>query len=533
MSTAVLLINVAAPNVALEAIADDLGASFTDLQWVLSGYSLVLAVFQLTAGSLADLFGRRRLFVIGVCLFTVASALCTLASSSGLLIAARALQGLGAAVMFPASLALLAQEFEGQARARAIGIWGAVIGLAFAAGPLVGGVLVDAIGWQAIFALGVVLGLPTIALALTKVRESQDPDPSPVDWPGVATLSLGLFLIVFAVLRGNALGWTSAPVLGLRRGGRGLARRVRARRAARGRPDARPAPVPEPHVPRRDGDRRHAGRRRRSASSCTCRCSCSTSGAGARSRSACGWRRSRSFAFASSLLAGRLAGRVSLTAALAVGMGLCAGGLLLMTGVDADSSWLHLLAGLSVVGVGTGLANPMVTFAHLGVLPPAQGGLASGINNTARQLGLAVGIAVLGAVLQSHIADQVEQRTDALGSVRRAVTDRIADGDVAAATQLAPRGRAREPARDLRGGVRERAQRAAADLRRARAHRARGGAGARAHARPLAAGGMTPHFGVSSPPCAGSCSSSSSRWACARAMRRRRIATRWSAAATR
>jgi hypothetical protein len=119
-------------------------------------------------------------------------------------------------------------------------------------------------------------------------------------------------------------------------------------------------------------------------------------------------------------------------------MGLCAGGLLLMTGVDADSSWLHLLAGLSVVGIGTGLANPMVTFAHLGVLPPAQGGLASGINNTARQLGLAVGIAVLGVVLQSHIADQVEQRTDALGAVRRAVTDRIADGDVAGATQLAP-----------------------------------------------------------------------------------------------
>ena len=158
-----------------------------------------------------------------------------------------------------------------------------------------------------------------------------------------------------------------------------------------------------------------------------------------------------------------------------------------MTGVDADSSWLHLLAGLSVVGAGTGLANPLVTFAHLGVLPPAQGGLASGINNTARQLGLAVGIAVLGAVLQSPIAEQVEERTDGLGAARRAVTDRIADGDVAAATQLAPRGRARQPAHDLRGGVRERPQRAAADLGRARADRARRRARARAHARPLAA----------------------------------------------
>jgi hypothetical protein len=133
-----------------------------------------------------------------------------------------------------------------------------------------------------------------------------------------------------------------------------------------------------------------------------------------------------------------MAGRVPLTGALALGMGLTAAGLLLMTGVDSESSWMHLFAGLVVVGAGTGLANPLVTFAHLGVLPPAQGGLASGINNTARQLGLAVGIAVLGAVLQSTIADQVEQRTDGLGAVRRAVTDRIADGDVAAAAQLAP-----------------------------------------------------------------------------------------------
>ena len=143
-------------------------------------------------------------------------------------------------------------------------------------------------------------------------------------------------------------------------------------------------------------------------------------------------------AFVFSLAAGRLSARVPLTAGLALGMALTAGGLVLMTGIGADSSWLHLLAGLIVVGAGTGLANPLVTFAHLGVLPPAQGGLASGINNTARQLGLAVGIAVLGALLQSRIADRVEQRTDGLGAARRTVTDRIADGDVASATQLAP-----------------------------------------------------------------------------------------------
>ena len=179
ISTTLLLVNVAAPNVALEAIAADLDASFTDLQWVLSGYSLVLAVFQLTAGSLADLFGRKRLFVIGLCVFTFASALCALAPSSELLIAARALQGLGAAIVFPSSLALLAQEFEGAQRGRAIGIWGAVIGLAFAGGPLIGGVLVEPFGWQAIFVLGVVFGLPTIAFAVTPGQRVARPGPQP------------------------------------------------------------------------------------------------------------------------------------------------------------------------------------------------------------------------------------------------------------------------------------------------------------------------------------------------------------------
>jgi EmrB/QacA subfamily drug resistance transporter len=437
VSTALLLVNVAAPNVALEAIARDLDASFTDLQWVLSGYSLVLAVFQLTAGSLADLFGRKRLFVGGLCLFCAASALCALAPSAGALIGARALQGFGAAIVFPSSLGLLAQEFEGAQRGRAIGIWGAVIGLAFAAGPLVGGVLVGPFGWQAIFALGVVLGIPTIVLAVLQVRESRDPDPNPVDGPGVATLSVGLFLVVFAVLRGNALGWTSAPVFGLAAAGLAF---LAAFVAVELRADA---PMLDLRLFR---NRTFLG-----ATLIVAVLAGGSFGAfvylslflldvrGGSPVEVGLWLAPLAVvAFAVSLAAGRLSGRVPLTGALAVGMALCAAGLALMTGLEAGSSWLHLLAGLLLVGAGTGLANPLVTFTHLGVLPPAQGGLASGINNTARQLGLAIGIAVLGALLQSHIADRVEQRTEGLGSARGAVTDRIADGDVAAATQLAP-----------------------------------------------------------------------------------------------
>jgi predicted MFS family arabinose efflux permease len=258
-----------------------------------------------------------------------------------------------------------------------------------------------------------------------------------VDWPGVGTLSAGLFLIVFAVLRGNALGWTSAPVLGFAAAGLAFlaAFAVVELRVA--------APMIELHL---FGNRTFLG-----ATIIVATLAGGSFGAfvylslflldvaGGSPVEVGLWLAPLALvAFAASLVAGRLSARVPLRAALGVGMALCAGGLALMAGLDADSSWLHLLPGLVVVGAGTGLANPLVTFAHLGVLPPAQGGLASGINNTARQLGLAVGIAVLGALLQSRIADRVEERTDGLGSARRAVTERIADGDVVGATQLAP-----------------------------------------------------------------------------------------------
>ena len=213
VSTALLLLNVAAPQVALQSIQESLDASFTDLQWVLSGYALALAVFLLTAGSLADRFGRKRLFLSGLGLFSAASLLCALAPSPSALIAARIVQGLAAAVVFPSSLAILAEEFQGAERRRAIGVWGATIGLAFAAGPLLGGVLVDLFDWRAIFAASLVLGVPAMALAVRYVRETRDPDPPPVDWAGVGTLSAGLFLAVYAVLRGNDLGWTSTTVL--------------------------------------------------------------------------------------------------------------------------------------------------------------------------------------------------------------------------------------------------------------------------------------------------------------------------------
>jgi MFS family permease len=150
-STALLLLDVTVVNVALPAIEDDLGASFSELQWVIDAYALTLAVTLLSAGSLADRIGRRRVFVAGVVVFTAASAACAAAWSPVALDMARGVQGIGAAAMFATSLALLAEEYRGADRGRAFGVWGAVSGAALAIGPLVGGALVDGLGWRWIF----------------------------------------------------------------------------------------------------------------------------------------------------------------------------------------------------------------------------------------------------------------------------------------------------------------------------------------------------------------------------------------------
>ena len=422
LSTALLLVNVAAPNVALPDIAADLGASFTDLQWTLSGYALALAVFLLTAGTLADRYGRRRVFVVGLVVFDAASVLCAAAPSPVTLIAARIVQGVGAAIVFPSSLALLATEFAGPARRRAIGVWGAVIGLAFATGPLVGGLLVEAAGWRTIFVLNLVLGLPAVVLARSKLRESSDPAAKPIDWPGVGVLSLALFAIVFAVLRGNALGWGSTVVVGsLAAGAALLAAFVLVERTAT-------HPMLDLRL--------FANRTFTGASIVIAVLGGATFGTfvylslfllevQGRGPVETGLVLAplAAVSFVVSLLAGRLSERAPLRGTLVVGLVVTALGALLLTGIERDASALDLLPGLAVTGAGVGLVNPLGTFAHLGVLSPAHGGLASALNNTARQVGLAIGIAALGALLEGSVPARSEGPayaiafTDALGGL--------------------------------------------------------------------------------------------------------------------
>src|SRR6202012_2996772 len=194
--------------------------SFSDLQWVIDAYTLSLAALVLTAGSLADRIGRRRVFVDGLALFSAASLLCALAPDPTFLNLARGLQGIGGAIMFAVSLALVAQEFpSGPERGMAMGIYGASIGVSVAVGPLIGGLLTDGLGWRSGFLVNVPVGIATIAITYWKLRESRDPNASKIDWGGVVTFSGALFVLCSARGAGNAEGWGSPLILSLLAGG--------------------------------------------------------------------------------------------------------------------------------------------------------------------------------------------------------------------------------------------------------------------------------------------------------------------------
>ena len=214
-ATFMLLLDITVVNVALPDIQRSLHASFSDLQWVIDAYSLTLAAFLLTAGVIGDMFGRREVFAIGLGVFSASSLVCGLSTSSLMLNLARAAQGVGGAIMFATSLALIAQAFSGRERGTAFGIYGAVIGGAVAVGPLVGGAITSGIGWRWIFFVNVPIGVLAIFVTLTRIQESRDPNTRRVDWIGFVSFSGALFMLVFALVRGNDDGWGSTLIIGL------------------------------------------------------------------------------------------------------------------------------------------------------------------------------------------------------------------------------------------------------------------------------------------------------------------------------
>ena len=201
-----LLLDITVVNVALPDMQHDLHASFSQLQWVVDAYALALATLVLTAGSLSDIVGRRLVFTAGLAIFVASSAACGASPSAGFLIGARAAQGLGGAIMFATSLALIAGAFQGRDRGVALGIWGATIGAAAAVGPLVGGLLTQGLGWRWIFFVNIPIGAVAIIGSVLRLAESRDPSRARVDVAGTAALTGFLFLLVYGLLQGNGRG---------------------------------------------------------------------------------------------------------------------------------------------------------------------------------------------------------------------------------------------------------------------------------------------------------------------------------------
>jgi EmrB/QacA subfamily drug resistance transporter len=401
-ATFMLLLDITVVNVALPDIARELDASFTDLQWVVDAYALSLASFMLTTGSVADLVGRRRVFVVGLAVFSIASLLCGLAGSPTVLNLARAMQGLGGAAMFSMSLALIAQEFHGRDRGTAFGIWGATVGGAVAIGPVVGGLITDGLGWEYIFFLNLPIGAAAIFVALTRVGESKDPGDARIDWPGLVTFSSGLFLLVFALVRGNAEGWTSTLILGFLIGSAVLLLAFVAVERRRDHPMLDLTLFRKPAFT--------------GASVAALALSASMFAmflyitlyiqnslgfepldAGLR------FIPLTLVSFFAAPVSGQLMGRIPMRVPFGFGLLLVGIGLLLMGGLSADSKWTHLLPGFLLAGVGIGTINPAIASTAVGVVPPQRSGMGAGISNTFRQVGIATGIAGLGALFQHRL----------------------------------------------------------------------------------------------------------------------------------
>jgi EmrB/QacA subfamily drug resistance transporter len=435
VGTFMLLVDVTIVQVALPTIQRHLHASFTDLQWVIDAYALSLAALILTWGSISDRFGRKRVFIAGLTVFTASSLLCGLAQSINMLIWSRALQGVGGAAMFATGLALIAQDFQGPARGKAIAAWGATVGGAVAIGPLVGGVLTSGVGWRWIFIVNVPIGVVALWLSSTKMRNQKDPGATRLDGLGLVSFSAAMFLLELGLIRGNSLGWSSGPIVAMFCGSAaaflafGLVELHQTR------------PMFDLSLFRKP----------------------SFSGVSLGTFAVGGGM----FALipfltlylqndlGNSPLGGglRLLPMTILTflipfvfrspihklppgLVLGGGIAITAGGLFALLAVGTNSGWTVLIPGMVLSGIGIGIANPAIARVGLGVVPPERSGMASGISNTFRIGGLATGVAALGAVFQQRITASM---SNTLGAKAAALGRVISSAGVKAAAHGQPK----------------------------------------------------------------------------------------------
>jgi EmrB/QacA subfamily drug resistance transporter len=428
VGTFMLLLDVTIVNVALPAIQTSLKASFSDLQWVVDAYSLMLAALLLTTGSLADLFGRRRVFVIGLIVFSVSSLLSGVASDPLWLNLARGAQGIGGAAMFSTSLALLGSSFQGRERGIAFGAWGAITGLAVAIGPVVGGALTTGLSWRWIFLVNVPIGIVAVVISLTRVEESKPPRAQRPDLIGMITFSGALAALVYALINGEGKGWGSTEILACVIGSGVLlilflvAELVQRERAM--------FDLSLFRKPTFTGGSIAAFSLSGGLFALLLYLTLYMQDVLGYSALQTGLR----FLLLSggilltSTLAGRLTAHVPIRFLISPGLAMVGGGLLLMRGLTVQSGWTHLIPGFVVAGAGVGLINPPLASTAIGVVPPQRAGMASGINSTFRQVGIATGIAGLGSLFSHTVRTRIESLLSGVPQLHAAQVHALAAG---------------------------------------------------------------------------------------------------------
>ncbi|MFH1833636.1 MAG: MFS transporter [bacterium] len=411
-------------NLALPTIQRELGSGLTGLQWIVDAFTLLLASFMLTGGTLGDVYGRRRVFLAGLALFTAGSLLCALSPTIGVLIGGRAFQGLGAAITMPSTLAILTSTFhDPRERAQAIGIWAGISGIALALGPALGGVMVDSFGWQSIFYLNVPIGLVALVIAAKIVRESKNPEARGLDLPGQALAVAGLGSLTYALIEANNYGWGSVPIIVLLIVA-GVAFTVFALWETRAR-----NPMLQLSFFK---NVTFAG-----ANLVGLLVSFgffailfflalfmqnvqgfSATGAGVRQLP------STLAVMVVSIVAGRIVGRVGSRLPMAAGTFLMGSAILLFVTVGATTPYGSYWWILVILGTGTGLCMSPMTTAVMSTVPTPQAGMASATFNTTRQVGGAFGIALLGTIVTGRFAGELKRSLGALG-LPQGLTDNI------------------------------------------------------------------------------------------------------------
>jgi EmrB/QacA subfamily drug resistance transporter len=433
-----LLLDLTIVNVALPTIQRSFHASLADLQWVIDAYALSLAALMLTAGSLADRFGRRVVFAVGVGIFAVGSLLCGLSSDAVFLCVARAAQGIGGATMFATSLALLSDAFRGRDRGTAFGVFGAVTGVSVATGPVLGGIITSGLSWRWIFFVNIPLAVVALAITLTRVGESRNPNAHRADWLGFVIFSSALASLVYGLIHANAVGWGATGVLVYF----AVAVVLMFAFIMLERHQAYPMlDLGLLRVPTFVGGLVAAFAVNGSIFALLTYLTIYQQDILGYSALSTGlhFLTLTGALFLVSGIAGRLTSHAPVRLLIAPGFVFIGVGLFLMRASSA-SGWTHLIPGFICAGIGAGLVNTPLASTAVGVVEPARAGMASGINSTLRQVGTATGVAALGSLLATQLRSNVTAHLahTALASAAHGLAQAISQGGVSSALLRVP-----------------------------------------------------------------------------------------------